>query len=169
MNISRKKIIIFLLIIIITIAVFFRLWQLNAIPPGLYPDEAMNGNDALTSLQNHNFKVFYPENNGREGLFIWLIALSFWFFKPSIWALRIVPAIFGILTVLGIYLLTKELFRYRQKQAYYLALLASFFLSISFWHVNFSRIDFRAILVPFFLVFGFYFLSKGFRLKNIFS
>jgi 4-amino-4-deoxy-L-arabinose transferase-like glycosyltransferase len=168
MIVSKRKVIIFLLIIII-IAAFFRLWQLNTAPPGLYPDEAINGNDALISLQTHNFKVFYPENNGREGLFIWLIAFSFWLFKPSIWAFRIVPSIFGILTVLGLYLLTKELFfRYRQdqNQARFVALLASFFLAISFWHINFSRIGFRAILVPFFLVFGFYFLFKGFRPKK---
>ena len=169
MNISEKKAIIILLIIT-AVAAFFRLWQINTIPPGLYPDEAINGNDALTSLQNRNFKIFYPDNNGREGLFIWLIALSFWLFKPSIWALKIVPSIFGILTVFGLYLLTKELFcQYRQNQARCLALLASFFLAISFWHTNFSRIGFRAVLTPFFLTFGFYFLFKGFRLKKYFS
>ena len=169
MGISKKKAIIFLLIII-AVAAFFRLWQLNTIPPGLYPDEAINGNDALSSLQNHNFKVFYPENNGREGFFIWLIALSFWLFKPSIWAFRIVPSLLGILTVFGLYLLTKELFSYyRQNRSRCIALLASFFLAISFWHINFSRIGFRAILVPFSLVFGFYFLFKGFRLKKYYN
>ena len=166
MKISKRKAIIFLLIII-AIAAFFRLWQLGTIPPGIYPDEAMNGNDALSSLQNWNFKVFYPENNGREGLFIWLISLSFWFFNPSIWAFKLVPSIFGILTVFGLYLLTKELFsQYSENRSRCIALSASFFLAISFWHINFSRIGFRAILVPFFLVFGFYFLFKGFRKKK---
>jgi len=168
MDISKKKVIIFLLVII-AIAAFFRLWQLNTIPPGLYPDEAMNGNDALNSLKTGNFKVFYPENNGREGLYVWLISLSFWLFKPSVWVFRLVPSIFGILTVLGLYLLTKELFsQYSENRSRCIALFASFFLAISFWHINFSRIGFRAILVPFFLVFGFYFLFKGFRLKRYF-
>jgi hypothetical protein len=34
-------------------------------------------------------------------------------------------------------------------------------LATSFWHVNFSRIGFRGILVPFILVFAFYFLWRG--------
>ena len=78
-----------LLLVILLIASFFRLWQLDTIPPGLYPDEAINGNEALSNP----WKVFYPENNGREGLFINLISLSFSIFGISIWSLRIVPAV----------------------------------------------------------------------------
>jgi 4-amino-4-deoxy-L-arabinose transferase-like glycosyltransferase len=155
----------------LAIASFFRLWQLDKIPPGLYPDVAINGNDALDSLKTGNFKVFYPENNGREGLMMWLIALSFSVFGVSIWSIKIVAAIIGILTVLGLYLFTKELFNNSILQHYnnptIIAFLASFFLAISFWHTNFSRIGFRAILVPFILVFSFYFLFKGFRTKKI--
>ena len=153
-----KKNTLILLFIIIVIASFFRLWQLDLIPPGLYPDEAINANDALDTLENGQFKVFYPENNGREGLHIWLLSISFALFTPSIWAIKIVSSIFGILTVLGLYLLTKELFKDKN-----IALLSSFFLAVSFWHVNFSRIGFRAIIIPFILVFGFYFLVKAFR------
>ncbi len=160
---KTKKTLIFLLIIL-ALAAFFRLWQLNQTPPGLYPDVAMNGNDALQGLRTGNFKLFYPENNGREGLMMWLIAASFSIFGVSIWSMKIVAAIVGIITVLGLYLLTKEIFRHAQydiRKTEYITLLASFFLAISFWHVNFSRIGFRAILLPFVLVFSFYFLFKG--------
>jgi predicted membrane-bound mannosyltransferase len=61
---TAKKEIVFLLVIL-AIASFFRLWKLDSIPPGLYPDVAINGNDALDSLKTGTFKVFYPENNGR--------------------------------------------------------------------------------------------------------
>jgi len=166
MVISKRKAIISLLVILV-IATFFRLWQLDLVPPGLYPDEALNGNDALDLLQEGKFKLFYPENNGREGLFVWLIALSFSIFGASVWAIKIVPAIFGILTVLGVYFLAKELFRKcNENCSRCIGLLASFFLAISFWHINFSRIGFRAILVPFLLVFGFYFLFRGLRTKK---
>ncbi len=169
-KIKRKNVLFFLtFLFILAIAFFFRFWQLKSIPPGLYPDEAMNANDALTSFQTHKFKLFYPENNGREGLFIWLIALSFWLFKASIWSMRIVPAFFGFLTVIGIYLFTKEIFQNQNNKARIVALLASFFLAISFWHTNFSRIGFRAILVPFILVFAFYFIFSGFRQKKYLS
>ena len=49
----------------------------SQVPPGVYPDEAKNANDAIETLQTGEYKIFYPENNGREGLWIWLIALSF--------------------------------------------------------------------------------------------
>src|SRR3989344_1625096 len=149
-----------LLLIILSIAVFFRFWQLAEIPPGLYPDVAIYANDALDSLKTKDFKVFYPENNGREGLYMWILALSFSLFGVSIWSIKIVTATAGILTVLGVYLFTKEIFSqtinyplamtssgeaWRGKlPATNVALLSSFFLAISFWHVNFSRIGFCA-------------------------
>lgn len=161
MAIKDKKIILSLLIIILA-AGFFRLWQLDAIPPGIYPDEAMNANDALTSPG----KLFYPDNNGREGLFINLIALSFSIFGISIWSLKVISAIAGILTVYGVFLLTREIF-WSRNGANAIALLSSFFLAISFWHINFSRISFRAILVPLVMTFAFYFLLKGFRTNTV--
>jgi 4-amino-4-deoxy-L-arabinose transferase-like glycosyltransferase len=164
---------IILLLIILGIACFFRLWQLDTAPPGLYPDEAMNANDAFNSLKNNQFKIFYPENNGREGLFIWLLAFSFKIFGASIWSMRLVSAVLGILTVLALYLLTKELFHPRSFSSFTssiklgkIALFSAFFLSISFWHVNFSRIGFRAILVPLLMCFSFYFLLRAFRRNN---
>jgi len=150
-----------LVLAVLAIAVFFRFWNLTDVPPGLYPDVAINGNDAIQALKTGDFKLFYPENNGREGLFINLIAFSFWLFGPSLWAIKIIPAIFGTLTILGLYLLTRQLFLYLHQQAAdKIALLAAFFTAISFWHVNFSRLGFRAIMVPFFLVWSFYFLFK---------
>lgn len=158
-----NKKILFYLLIILAIAAFFRLWNLGSIPPGLYPDEAINGNEAITNPG----QLFYQENNGREGLFINLLSLSFSIFGISLWSLKFISAIAGILTVLGIYLLTQELLtQCNEARSRYVGLFASFFLAVSFWHTNFSRIAFRAILIPFILVFGFYFLFRGFRLKR---
>jgi 4-amino-4-deoxy-L-arabinose transferase-like glycosyltransferase len=156
-----------LLLFILLLATFFRLWQLNSIPPGLYPDVAIYGNDGLDTLETKNFRVFYPENNGREGLFIWLLALSFATFGVSIWSIKIVAALIGILTVLGTHLLTKELFQFHKNNSRGIALLASFFLATSFWHTNFSRIGFRAVLAPLILVFALYFLIRAFRTKKL--
>ncbi len=166
-KIAGKWALIFILIIL-AIAVFFRFWQLEQIPPGLYPDVAVNGTNALDALKTGQFKLFYPDNNGREGLFINLIALSFWLFGASIWAIKVVPAIIGVLTVLGLYLFAKQLFSYLNRaKAELLALFSAFFISVGFWHVNFSRLGFRAIMVPFFLVWSFYFLFKAVRATRI--
>lgn len=152
-----KKQVTWCLVGIMVLAIFFRLWKINSAPPGLYPDEAVNGMNAAAAMETGEYKVFYPDNFGREGLYINIIAFNYKVFGVSIWSLRMVSAIFGILTVLGLFLLAKELFDDRT------ALMASFLLAISFWHVNFSRIAFRGIMVPFCLVFGFYFLLKAFR------
>jgi len=159
-------------------------WRISETPPGLYPDEAMNGNNALEALHTGNFKTFYPENNGREGLFINIQAMSVALFGNKPWALRLMSSLFGVFTVLGVYFLTKELFRDKfqtlnfKSQNYIfkfkklkqnletneiVALLASFFLATSFWHINFSRIGFRAIMAPFFLTWSLYFLLLSFR------
>ncbi|MEK7143793.1 MAG: glycosyltransferase family 39 protein [Patescibacteria group bacterium] len=164
---ERQKIII-LLIFVIGVASFLRLYNIDETPPGLYPDEAMNGNNALEVLATGEYKVFYPENNGREGLFINIQALSVYIFGNEPWALRGVSALFGILTVLGLYFLTKELFSYEIIKIYEstkvkIALLSSFFLAASFWHILFSRIGFRAIMAPFFLTWGIYFLLLALR------
>ncbi|MEK9168588.1 MAG: glycosyltransferase family 39 protein [Patescibacteria group bacterium] len=156
-----------ILITIIIIASFLRLYNIAELPPGLYPDEAMNGNNALEALSpNGQFKWFYPENNGREGLFMNIQALSIALFGNFPWALRIVSAIFGILTVLGLYLCVKELINYastkiNEKIKNNIALLSSFFLATSFWHINFSRIGFRAIMAPFFIIFALHFLFRS--------
>lgn len=74
-------------------------------------------------------------------------------------------AVIGVLSVFGLYLLARELFDWR------MGAVSSFFLAISFWHVNFSRSEFQAVLVPFVLTFVFYFLWQGLRrssLRNFF-
>lgn len=143
--------------LIMFLAVVFRFWDINNIPPGLWADEAMNGNNAVEALANANRKVFYPENFGREGLFINAQSFFVAAFGNEPWALRLPSAIFGALTVLGLYFMTRELFGER------VALFSAFFLATSFWHIMFSRIGFRVIMAPFFLVWSFYFLFLGMR------
>jgi len=154
---KRDKKELLIVVAILIVAAFFRFYQMDSIPPGLYPDEAMNGNDGIVAMESGDLKLFYANNNGREGLFINIQALFVKLLGNYAWVLRMVSGIFGILTVLGLYLLAKELFN---RQVGYLS---SFLLAILFWHVNFSRIGFRAIMLPFVLVYGFYFLWKGLK------
>ncbi len=171
-----------LTVFVLILGVFFRFYQIKEIPLGLYPDEAMNGTNAQEALATGTFKIFYPENNGREGLFINIQALSVWYFGNTPWALRGVSAVFGSLTVFGIWLLARELFLMKKKddekefltgilslagKKEIIPAIASFLLATSYWHINFSRIGFRAILVPFLSAFGMYFLLKGFRRGKI--
>ncbi|MEK7195747.1 MAG: hypothetical protein AAB659_00670 [Patescibacteria group bacterium] len=167
----------YFLLLILIIAGALRLTNLTTTPPGLYPDEAMNGNNALEAISTGNFKVFYPENNGREGLFMNIQAGFIVALGNYPWVLRLPSALFGILTVLGIYFMTREMKlgnaffsgSNRSNKMFgldkneFIALAAAFLLAITFWHINFSRIGFRAIMAPFFLVWSVYFLLKALR------
>lgn len=145
------------LILILVVAFVFNFQNIMSVPPGLYPDEAINGNNALEALESGDYKIFYPENNGREGLYINIVAQSLRIFGPEPWAIRLVSAVFGFLTVLGLYLLARLLFNWQ------IASIAAFYLATSPWHIIFSRIGFRAIMVPLLAVWGFYFLWRGLR------
>ena len=150
-----------LLIGILIIAIFLRFYHFTTTPPGLYPDEAMDGNNAVEAAETNHFQVFYVEDNGREGLYVNIIAafLKVWpIYEP--WVVRLPAAIAGVLTVLGIYLLVAELFGNGP------GLFAAFLLATSFWGIIFSRIGFRAILAPLALIFTLWLMVKAFRSAN---
>jgi 4-amino-4-deoxy-L-arabinose transferase-like glycosyltransferase len=143
-------------------ALFLRTYKLGDLPPGVYPDEAVNGIDAIMANASHHWQWFYDNNNGREGLFMNLIALGFSLFGISVFTLKMWSAFFGTLTVLGMTLLGEELLGSRRA-----GLIAGFLTATSFWAINFSRIGFRAIMLPFVLVFTIFFLIRGIQKKKI--
>ena len=146
-----------LLIVILLTGAGLRFYDLEAAPPGLYIDEAADGANAIQAWERGDFRVFYPEDSGREGLYANISSVFIHLLGPSSRALRLPAALFGILTVAGVYALTAELINPLT------GLAAAFFLATSYWHVNFSRIAFRAIGAPFFLVWALYFLLLASR------
>ncbi len=147
--------------IIFSAALFLRAYDINNIPAGIYPDEAVNGIDALKANNTGDYKLFYENNYGREGLFINLQALTIKAFGNTIFGLKFWSILFGALTAFGVFLLTKELFKSSRA-----GLIASYFTAFSYWAINFSRIGFRANMVPLILTFTFYFIFRGLRTKK---
>jgi hypothetical protein len=150
-----------LLTLIIACAIFFRFYRFTSIPPGLFCDEAMDGNNAVEAVETNSFHVFYVEDNGREGLYVNAIALILKVvpaYEP--WVIRFPAAIAGVLTVLGMYLFVAEIFGATA------GLFASYLLATSMWHIMFSRIGFRAILAPLMLLWALWLLVKGFRVPK---
>jgi 4-amino-4-deoxy-L-arabinose transferase-like glycosyltransferase len=150
-----------LLTLIIIMAVFLRVYQIDSAPAGIYPDEANNGTNAYDAQLSNNYQWFYPDNNGREGLYLNMMAIFFKFFGVSFLTLKLTSIVMGVLTVLGVYFLTKELFLEKRR----MALIASYLTAVSFWAIMFSRIGFRAITMLPILTFSTYFLLRGIR-KN---
>jgi 4-amino-4-deoxy-L-arabinose transferase-like glycosyltransferase len=149
-----------ILAVILMIAAGLRFYGIASTPPALYVDEAADGANGVQAWETGNFKVFYPEDNGREGLYINIASVFVHFLGSNAVAVRLPAAIFGFLTVAGLYALTAELISPP------VGLAAAFFLATSYWHVNFSRIAFRAIAAPFFLVWALYFLLLALRRRR---
>jgi 4-amino-4-deoxy-L-arabinose transferase-like glycosyltransferase len=153
----------YLLGLIIVLASVLRLYHLNSNPPGLTWDEAALGYNTYSLLKT-----------GRDeyGTFLPLNLKSFGDYKPAVyayidipfvaliglneWAVRLPSALFGILGVLGIYLLVKELFK-EQK----LALLSTLMFAISPWAIQFSRAAFEANIALVINIFAILLFLKG--------
>ena len=151
--------------IILVVAGLFRLWQLQAIPPGLFGDEATDGLDALDVLAGRG-AVFFPANFGREGLHMWIVAAMFRLLGVTPLALRLPSALAGIATALATYWLGREMLVAYQRSGMkgihngmderrslpvvvsLVPLLAALYLATSFWHVHFSRFGIRGVFTP---------------------
>lgn len=177
-----------LLLAVILLAAALRLYRLDALPPGLYHDEAYNGLDALALLRGEprplfheaweqaafadkgdalphgRFPVFLVGNYGREPLFYYLLALSLAAVGARPLAIRLVPALTGILVVLAVYWLARELLAGDDAaRGRRVALLAALNVATWYWLVHFSRFGIRPMLLALVAALTFACLLRGFR------
>ncbi len=156
---------------IIFLAIFFRFYQIAALPGGLFPDEAANGID-INSMQQGQLQPFYERGNGREALFFYMLWGSVEAFGKGPWQHHIVSSLVGLLSVLGCFLVTRKLFLLnadtdeQKTRATNIALLAAFFMAVSTWHTVLSRTAFRANLIPLFTSFTIYFGLLTFKTET---
>jgi 4-amino-4-deoxy-L-arabinose transferase-like glycosyltransferase len=147
-----------LLLIAIGLGVAFRVYLLDSQPFGIWFDEAQNGLIADRMVHEDAYRpVFISEYTGtnRPALPVYVFAVGVQFIGREILALRSVSAVAGILTIVPLFLLARELFGWR------IAAMAAFFLAVMRWHLNFSRLAMEPIWGPFFTVTAIYFLVRG--------
>ncbi len=144
------------LVAIVGVALALRLFRFGSIPPGLYHDEAYNGLDALSVLRGAH-PLWFTANNGREPLFIYLVALSAAALGRTVVAVRAPALALGLLTVPATAFLGTSLFDRR------VGLLSAAVTAITFWPVQLSRTGLRAVGLPFFLALALGFLWRGLR------
>ena len=135
------------LLIILAGGAALRLDRIGELPPGLYRDEAWYGLDAVGVLTGHP-ALYFAANNGREGLFIYLLAAAISLLGQTTLALRVTSALVGIATLGAMYLAGRALFSHR------IGVLAAGVLAGTFWHVALSRVAYRAITLPLFATLG---------------
>lgn len=158
----------FLLVIIISLASFLRFYQLGKVPHGMAWDEAAigyNGYAIFTTRRDEwlnrlpvSFKSF---GDFKAPLAIYLNGIFTYLFGMNLWAVRLPFALAGVVSVLLIYLLAKNLAKiYQISNQSSFALISAFLLALSPWHLHFSRAGFESGLALMFVLLMLVFLSK---------
>ena len=166
-----KKHLIFLFIIIV-LAFVLRIYNLTVTPPSPDWDEVSLGYNAFSIL--HTARDEYGRllpltlrsfNDYKPALYTYLTIPSIAVFGLNLFAVRLPSVVLGVLTVLGVYFLSREILqRFANKYLISIVpLLASFFLAISPWHLQFSRAAFEANISLLFIVWGMAFFICGLK------
>ena len=155
------------IIFILIFAGLTRLWSLQKYPPSLFSDEvdvALQVKSFLATGRDYygNFwpLQFHSFSDTRTAIPIYLTTILGKIIGNIELAVRLEPAIMGILGVLAIYLLAKSLFG---KTA---GLIAALLLTLTPWHFTYSRVGFEVSTLFTFFVFGLYFLKNYFDTKK---
>lgn len=139
---------------------FFRFYRFGELPPGLYQDEAYNGLDALDIL-NGARPIYFPANNGREPLYMYLAALSIGALGRIPAAERLPATLMGLLFIPAMYGLGRVLFNPR------VGLLAAFITAGNFWAIGLSRIGLRAGSLPFIAALSLLCAAVGWKKRQV--
>src|SRR3990167_2020828 len=156
------------LIFIIILATVLRFYQLGQNPPSLNWDETAHGYNAYSILKTgrdeYGYRLplsFRSFDDYKPPIYTYLVVPSVAAFGLNDFAVRFPSAFLGVLAVLFTYLMVKELF---QKTP--IALLSAFFLAISPWHLQFSRVAFETNSATFWSVLGTWAFLKGIKSED---
>lgn len=154
---------IILLSLIVLLALFLRIYRLGEIPLGMNSDETAIGYNAYSILQTgadeYGAKMplyFRSFDDYKLPVYIYLTSLSEKIFGVNAFAVRFSSMFFGVITVLSLLLLIKELSKRSG-----LALLVSFFWAINPWNIFFSRVAYEVNVATALSVLGALFFVKA--------
>lgn len=156
---------------IILLSIILRFYLLGVNPPSLTWDEASIGYNAYSILHTAkdeygNFMPlsFRSFDDYKPPVYIYLTVPVVFVFGLTEFAVRFPAAVFGVLSVIVVYFLTREILSsWDKKKRELISLAASFFLSISPWHLQFSRAAFEGNVGMFFLITSLLFFFKAFK------
>lgn len=149
-----------LAVAIVGVAFALRAYRLAELPPGLYSDEAWNLVDILEMRETGRFPLFFPNNYGREPLFIYLqAAMAAIAGEVTPFIGRLTSAFVGTVTVALLYRFARALFG----PGSWTPLVSAAVLTVTFSHLVMSRIGLRVISAPPFSLASFLFFWDAYR------
>ncbi|GIW05645.1 MAG: hypothetical protein KatS3mg060_0450 [Dehalococcoidia bacterium] len=152
---------------VLLVAFAMRIVLLPELPPGLNMDEGFYALDALAALEGQ-ILPFYPQNGGRESLFMLVVAPFVALLGRDPLALRLPAAFFGVLTVAVTIPLGRRLFRsVNGERAAWIGVVAASLAATSIWLVIFNRIGLRINAFPFLLAATAYWFWRGWETRRL--
>lgn len=146
-----------------------RIIFLDIAPPGFNADEAALGYNTYSLIKTGKDEwgissplVFKSFSDYKPGLYVYLAVPFVAFLGLNEFSVRLPSIILGASSILLIYFLSKELFKKESA-----AIAASFLLSISPWHLHFSRGAWETNIATFFILLGLLSFVKSFK-NNLF-
>lgn len=158
----------YLLLLILLLSLYLRIFHVSSNPPSLSWDEASLGYNAYsiaTSLRDEHGEFlplarFIAFGDYKPPGYIYAAVPSILIFGLNEFSVRFPSMLAGVLMVLFAYLATKELFKNEN-----IALLASLFTAISPWAIHFARGSYEANLGASFNLIGIYLFLVSRRKK----
>ncbi|MFA5025529.1 MAG: glycosyltransferase family 39 protein [Candidatus Shapirobacteria bacterium] len=156
---TSKKIKYLILLVIVGLAIFLRLFSLGKNPAGFFCDEASIGYNAYSLVNTgkdewgQSWPLFFRAfGEYKNPVMTYSVMPSILIFGLNQFSTRLPSAVYGVLSIILCFLLFKKLFGYKT------SLVISYFLSISPWFVHLSRINLEGIVpMVFFTLLGTYF------------
>ncbi len=162
-----------ILIAILALAAILRFWSLGNVPPSASLDEASIGYNAYSVLKTGGDEYgefpFISQrgyDDFRRSTYLFLVVPFVALFDLNVISVRLPAVILSILTVWVTYHIVLLLFSKRSEFSSNVALLASFLLAISPWHIYISRLGHESNAYLSFFVFGVLFFLQGERNKS---
>ncbi len=154
--------------LVLILAIFIRIWKIDKVPVSLFGDELDVGYQAYSIIKTGRDYMGNPFPLHFHSLAEWRTPLYLYGSIPTVYLFGISPlgvrlpaAIFGVLGVLAMYLLVRQVLKGVSHNASLIAIVASFLLAISPWHIQYSRAAFEVTELLFLLLLGIYFFLRS--------
>jgi len=161
--INKKTVLTFIAVSLITLlGAFLRFYAIAKNPPSLNGDEISFGYTAYSILKTGRDEygrflplVFQSVGDYKNPVPGYLMLLSIKLFGLTDFAVRFPNALAGTLSIPVFFLFLKSLFKDKK-----VAFIGAFFLSISAWHIFYSRFAYEGIIASLFILLGIWFFMK---------
>ena len=125
------------------VGAFLRVYRLEEIPAGFHGDEAWTGIEGLRILKEGWIGPYTTSALGQASGPFYLTALVIWLLDASKFSVRFSMGLFGIATIPTAHLLLRLGF------GRWVALFGTTALTVSYWHLHFSRLGFGVVSLAF--------------------